>query len=256
MRCIPVILIVLCLTASMLMMARASQAAERVLIFAAASTRDAVEAVIQAFPRDGLTRIAGVYAATSALARQIVDGAPAALFLSANKAWMAHVSAAGVVAEQRDMVRNRLVLVAARGDASVTALTDATTIAALLNGGRLAVAETTGVPAGIYARQALKSLGIWEGLRGRLAQAPNVRVALLLVERGEAPLGLVYSTDARASRAVRPVWTVPAAAHEPIVYPLALLKSATTNPAAAALFSFLLSPDGRRIFADHGFEVE
>lgn len=256
MRRTAVILVMLCLAASLFTMARAAWAQDRVLIFAAASTRDVVEAVIKAFPVDHPTRISGVYAATSALARQIVDGAPAALFLSASSVWMAEVAAAGMVGEQHPVARNRMVLITPRAASAGPTIKDAEDIKKALGNGRLALAETSAVPAGIYARQALRSLGVWPGLRDRLAQAANVRAALLLVERGEVPLGLVYRTDALASRMVENAWTVPASSHAPIIYQLALLSFAESNSVAAALYAFLLSPAGRRIFLDHGFELD
>ena len=234
----------------------AAGAGERALVMAAASARDAMEAAIAAFAPPPGARVEGVYAASPALARQILDGAPAALFLSANRGWMDAVEAAGRVAERRDYLSNRLVLVAPEDAPPPSPIADAAGIAPALAGGRLAVAETTAVPAGIYARRALESLGAWEALRGRLAEAANVRGALFLVERGEAPLGLVYRTDALASKGVRALWTAPADAHPPIVYPLALLKGAENEPAAAAFMAFLLSEEGRRVFAARGFGTD
>lgn len=231
-------------------------AGERVLVMAAASARDAMEAAIAAFAPPAGARVEGVYAASPALARQIIDGAPAALFLSANTGWMDAAEEAGRVAERHDYLANRLVLVAPEDAPPPAPIADAAGIAPALAGGRLAVAETTAVPAGIYARRALENLGAWDGLRGRLAEAANVRGALFLVERGEAPLGLVYRTDALASKGVRALWTVPAEAHPPIVYPLALLAGAADSPAAAAFMAFLLSEDGRRVFAARGFGTD
>lgn len=228
-------------------------AGERVLIFSAASTRDAMEDAIGAFPE---ADIRGVYAATPALARQILDGAPASIFLSANQAWTDEIGKAGLIAKRRDFLRNRLVVIAPSSSGLVAPLKSAAEIPATLAGDRLAIAETTTVPAGIYARQALTNLGAWDAVQEGLAPTSNVRAALLLVERGEAPLGIVFGSDARASSLVRTVLAIPKTAHDPIIYPLALLASTAGSPDAAAFFAFLLSPQGRRIFAAHGFETE
>lgn len=246
---------IIALILSLTTMAQA-QAGDRVLILAAASMRDAVEAVIASRPDPDVGPVDGVYAASSALARQVIDGAPAQLYLSANTAWMDAVEKAGLVADRAILAENRLVVIAPGTATPPPRVRDATDILRGLGDGRLAVAETGAVPAGLYAKQALTTLGVWEALAPRLAQASNVRTALLLVERGEAPLGIVYRSDALASKRVRAVWTFPADAHEPIRYPLALLTAGKDNPAARAFFAFLLSADGARILSDHGFGTD
>ena len=225
----------------------------RVLVFAAASTRDAMDAAIADWRRGRDVEVHGVYASSAALARQIRDGAPAAVFLSANIAWMDAVASHGLLSERRNYLRNLLVLIVNRDMIPSRPVGSAADIGAVLGRNRLALAETTVVPAGIYARKALQTLGVWDGLRDRLAETNNVRGALFLVERGEAPLGLVYRTDALASRGVEAIWNVPEQAHPPVIYQLALLEEAAANPDAVDFFRFLLSADGQRFFTDRGF---
>ena len=253
MRRLALILVMLAMAATMSLGAASARADQRVLVFAAASTRDAMEDAIRAFPQ---ARIKGVYAATSALSRQILDGAPASIFLSANTAWANALEKAGVLETRQNFLRGRLVLVAPSTEPPRLPINRAADIALALAGGRLAMAETRSVPAGIYGRQALTELGVWKVLENQVARAPNARAALLLVERGEAPLGIVYATDALASADVTVAWSIPSTAHDPIVYPLAQIKTAEANADAAAFFEFLASPRGRRIFARHGFETD
>ncbi|MDA9975744.1 molybdate ABC transporter substrate-binding protein [Alphaproteobacteria bacterium] len=253
MRRVVPILVALALTVTICFGASRVSAEQQVLVFSAASTRDAMEEAIRAYPGKG---IRAVYAASSALARQILDGAPASIFLSASKPWADAVDQTGILASRRNFLRNSLVLVSPLGALLSRPILNAEDILPALDGGRLAIAETRSVPAGIYGREALTSLGVWKGLESRIAQAANVRVALLLVERGETPLGLVYQTGALASKAVSTVWRIPESAHSPIVYPLAFIKSAADNPDATGFHTFLISAKGRRIFARHGFQMD
>lgn len=253
MRRLALILAMLAMAATTSLGTASARAGQPVLVFAAASTRDAMEAAIRAFPE---ARVRGVYAATSALSRQILDGAPASIFLSANKAWADELAKAGIFKKRRDFLGNRLVLIAPADTPPAPPVHQASDIPAALLGGRLAMAETRSVPAGMYGRQALTALGVWNAVENQIAPTANVRAALLLVERGEAPLGVVYATDAQASAAVSIAWSIPSTAHDPIVYPLALMNTAEGGDDAAAFFAFLASPDGRRIFARHGFETD
>lgn len=247
------ILVMLAMAATMSLGTAPARAEQPVLVFAAASTRDAMEDAIRAFHG---TWIKGVYAATPALARQILDGAPASIFLSANTAWAAELRNAGLLVKRQDFLRNSLVLVAPSATPPTSPISQAADIPAALAGGRLAMADFRSVPAGIHGRQALSRLGIWGAIENHIAQASNARTALLLVERGEAPLGVVYATDSQASSDVSVVWPIPPTAHDPIVYPLALLGTAEENPDAGAFFAFLASPKGRRIFARRGFGTD
>jgi molybdate transport system substrate-binding protein len=258
MRRFALILAALACATSPITISTTAMAGQTVLVFAAASTRDAMEAAIQAFHSIDIpkTDIRGVYAATSALSRQIIDGAPASIFLSANQAWTDQLEKSGLIRDRRNFLKNSLVLIAPKSTPRPPPIRSPADMIPALSSGRLAIAETKGVPAGIYARQALETLRVWPSLKDRLAQTANVRAALLLVERGEVPLGLVYRTDALASPEVTEIWAVPTSAHAPIVYPLALLTTPANNPKAAAFFAFLASPAGRKIFAAHGFETD
>jgi len=233
---------------------RADAAEERLLVFAAASLQESLDRVLRAWHEDGGVPVEVSYAGSSALARQIEQGAPADLFISADQAWMDYLQARGRlrVESRRDLVGNRLVLVApADSPLQSLPLDREALLAALGRGDRLAVAETDSVPAGRYARQALQSLGVWDALSDRLAQGDNVRSVLSFVARGEAPLGIVYATDARVEARVRVVAEMPAGSHAPIVYPAALLAEA--KPGAIALMMFLDGEHAGRIFADAGF---
>ena len=231
-------------------------AAERVVVLAAASTAHAVDAVIEQFEAGPGDRVVASYAGTSALARQIESGAPADIFLAANAAWMDHVAARGLTRPQSRQVLagNRLVFVAGDGGVAPFEPSPSLDLEALLAGGRLALGNPEHVPAGIYARQALESLGLWSQAKTRLAPAADVRAALALVARGEAPLGIVYATDAALVPDVRVVATVPAALHEPIVYPVARIAGRESS-LAARFFAYLTGPAGRAAFARAGFIV-
>jgi len=229
------------------------------LVFAAASLKEALDAAVDAFVRErGGPRPVVSYAASSALARQIERGAPADLFVSADRPWMDHLEQRGHLrpGSRVALLGNRLVLVApAAQPAPALRLAPGAALAAALGpDGRLATGDVSAVPAGRYAKAALESLGLWPGVSGRLAQTENVRVALALVARGEAPLGIVYATDARAEPRVRMVDTFPEGSHPPIVYPLAL-TAGSRSARAQAFADFLRSPAGAAVFTAHGFPV-
>ena len=223
-------------------------------MFAAASLKDALDDAIAAYWRASGREVKASYAASPTLAKQIEQGAPADLFVSADLDWMDYLDGKGLInrATRGDLLRNSLVLIAPKdsrvGEVTVGPGLD---LAGLLGGGRLAVADVGSVPAGKYAKAALASLGVWQGVEGRLAQAENVRAALALVSRGEAPLGIVYRTDAVSDRRVRVVGTFPAGSHPPIVYPAAL--TATARPGAGAFLAFLRGPEAAAAFARQGF---
>ncbi|MCK2042785.1 molybdate ABC transporter substrate-binding protein [Chromohalobacter sp. TMW 2.2308] len=230
-------------------------AGERVKVFAAASLTDAVDALAEAYERDHDVEIVPVYAASSTLARQIANGAPAEIYLSANEQWMDWLgSQEGVPLTQRhDVLNNRLALIAPR-DSDLEDFTpdETASIAERLGEGRLALGNPEHVPAGIYAKQALTSLGQWTSLAPRLARADNVRSALALVERGEAPLGIVYASDAQASDKVETLGLFPDASHEPIIYPMALIGDAPSD-AAKSLADWLDGRQAAAIFQRFGF---
>jgi molybdate transport system substrate-binding protein len=234
----------------------AARAGEATLVFAAASLKEALDDAIDAYRHASGREVKASYAASSALARQIEQGAPADILVSADLDWMDYVDGKGLIdrATRGDLLRNSLVLVAPKdsrvGEVTVGPGLD---LAGLLGDGRLAVADVGSVPAGKYAKAALASLGAWPGIEGRLAQAENVRAALLLVSRGEAPLGIVYRTDAVSDPHVRVVGTFPAGSHPPIVYPAAL--TATARPGSGAFLAFLRGPEAAAAFARQGFAL-
>jgi molybdate transport system substrate-binding protein len=222
-------------------------------VFAAASLKNALDDVGAAAKRETGVELRASYAASSALARQIEAGAPADIFISADEDWMNYVEKKGLMrlGTRVPLLGNRLVLIAWRDRPVSLRIAPGFAIAVALGDGRLAIADPAVVPAGKYAKAALASLGVWSSVRSRVAPADNVRAALLLVARGEAPLGIVYATDARAERDVIVVDTFPDRTHPPIVYPAAL--TAKASPAATRLLAFLQSSTARAIFARHGF---
>lgn len=226
-----------------------------VTIFAAASTQQAVEAVIAACPTLAGTPCRGVYAASSTLARQIDGGAPADLYVSANMKWMDYLQSHGLIvdASRRVIAANRLVAIAPSGD-SVT-IADQDALLVWLGRDRIALGDPEHVPAGIYAKQALSKLGAWGTLQSRIVAMPNVRAALAVVARGEASAGIVYATDARVTKDVRVVYAFDENLHVPIRYPLALIKN-RDSAAAQRVHALFLSETGRNAFKSAGFQVE
>jgi molybdate transport system substrate-binding protein len=194
------------------------------------------------------------FAASSALARQVEAGAPADLFISADEEWMDTLAANGLIRrESREtMLGNRLVLIAPASSTISLEPAPGFPLASALGSGKLALADPAGVPAGRYAKQALQKLDVWDQVAGHVVAGDNVRAALALVARGEAPLGIVYATDAAAEPKVRVVGTFPAASHVPITYPVAVL-TASRSPQAEALRAFLLSPVAQGVFRRYGF---
>lgn len=224
------------------------------LVLAAASLQEALGDAAAAWTARGHPAPVLSFAGSSALARQIEAGAPADLFLSADEEWMDHVAQRGLLrpGTRVSFLANRLVLIAPAASPLRLAIRPGFPLAGALGAGRLAMADPDSVPAGKYGKAALTSLGVWSAVAPRVARAENVRAALALVERGEAPLGIVYATDARASAKVRVVGVFPATLHPPITYPLARL-STSTSPDAEGFRRFLLSPAGKAIFARRGF---
>jgi molybdate transport system substrate-binding protein len=231
------------------------RAAPPVTVFAAASLTDALRALGQDWAARGNPPPRLSFAASSALARQIAQGAPADLFLSADEPWMDYLQSRGLIAEdtRRSPVGNALVLIAPADRARPIAIARGTDLLALAGGGRIATGDPAHVPAGRYAQAALEWLGQWQALAPRLARADNVRAALLLVERGEAPLGIVYATDAAAARGVAVIGTFPAESHAPITYPFAVTRRAAGNAEARALHAFLAGPEAARTWQRFGF---
>jgi molybdate transport system substrate-binding protein len=250
---------ILSLLAAMAMGMGAARAQEPVTVFAAASLTDALRALGQEWAARGNPAPRLSFAASSALARQIEQGAPAHLFLSADQRWMDYLQERNAIvnATRTSPLGNALVLITpADAPARGVTLARGTDLAALLGPrGRIATGDPAHVPVGRYAQAALTWMGQWDALAPRLARADNTRSALLLVERGEAPFGIVYSTDAAASRAVRVAGTFPAESHEPITYPFALTRRAEGHAQARALLDFLAGPEAAPAWRHFGFTL-
>jgi molybdate transport system substrate-binding protein len=230
--------------------------ANGLVIFAAASLKNALDEIAANWTKDGRMAPKISYGASSALAKQLEQGAPAALFLSADIDWMDYV-------EKKDLIRkdtrinllgNKIVLIAPRDSRVAVNIKPGFDLAQALAGGKLAMANVDAVPAGKYGKAALEKLGAWNSVKGSIAQAENVRAALLLVARGEAPLGIVYSTDAAAEPAVKIVDAFPADSHPPIIYPAAVAKDARSADAKGFL-DYLKSSKARPAFEKQGFTV-
>ena len=230
--------------------------ADGLTVFAAASLKNAMDEVAAGFERETGHAVAASLAGSSTLARQIRHGAPADIFISANPGWMDALERDGLIdpASRFDLLGNALVLVAHGRDAAKVEIAPGLDIAAMLGEGRLAMTLVDAVPAGIYAKAALRSLGAWEAVAPKAAQADNVRAALALVSSGEAPLGIVYATDAAADDNVTVAGTFPADSHPPIVYPAAAV-AASRNPLNRRFLAWLRGPAARAAFERQGFAV-
>lgn len=225
--------------------------AQALTVLAAASLKDALDEVVSFYP----TRPVIAYGSSASLARQIDNGAPADLFISADPDWMDYVDKKNLLAPgtRRNLLGNRLVLIAPVKQPVKLQPAAGFAIAKALGDGRIALAEPNSVPAGKYAKAAFEKLGVWDQVAPRVAAAENVRAALALVARGETPLGVVYQTDANAERGVMVAGVFPAEAHPPIVYPVAALKAAKEG--TLKFLGFLSGPASRAIFEKHGFAV-
>ena len=226
------------------------------VVFAAASLKNALDAVNAAWTGETGKSAVISYAASSALAKQIEAGAPADVFFSADLDWMDHLAEKGLIkaGTRQELLGNAIVLIAPKGRAAKTEIVPGFPLKDLLSGGKLAMAAVASVPAGKYGKASLESLGVWDSVKADVAEAENVRAALLLVSRGEAPLGIVYATDAAADAGVEVVGTFPAASHPPIVYPVAETAEGR-HPDAAALVAFLSGPRAKALFEREGFTV-
>jgi molybdate transport system substrate-binding protein len=225
-----------------------------IIVFAAASMKNALDDVDSAFTKQSGIKVVASYEASSALMKQIEQGAPADVFLSADLKWMDYGAERNLVKTDTrfNLLGNRLVLIAPKNStiADVT-IGPGFDLAALAGDGRIAVGDVRAVPAGLYAKAALEKLGAWAAVEPKLAMADNVRAALVLVARGEAPLGIVYKTDAEIDPGVKIVGLFPEDSHPPIIYPVAL--TANAKPDAATYLSFLRSQAARAIFEHYGF---
>ena len=246
-------LLALCL----LLMPLAARAQE-LTVFAAASLTDAMKDVSAQWAQAGHPPLRMSFGSSSTLARQIEQGAPANLFASADEKWMDYLADKNLIAPdtRKDLLGNDLVLVVPADKPQHVAIKPGFDLLGMIGpNGRIATGDPAHVPVGIYAEQALKKLGLWDAVSPRLARTDDVRSALLLVERGEAPAGIVYATDAAASKAVMVAGTFPADSHDPVSYPFAVVKSGDTLD-ARALMTFLSGPQARDVFVKRGFKVE
>lgn len=246
-----------CVFAAALAMAPAGFAIAQTIVFAAASTTEAVTEIGAAFAAKKLGTIVPSFDSSSTLAKQIENGAPAGVFLSADEQWMDYLDKKNLIAPgtRSDVLGNALVLIAPKADKPARIeIGPGFPLVKMLGDGRLSVGDPAHVPAGIYAKAALEALGVWGDVKDRLAAAENVRAALAFVERGETPLGIVYSTDAAASAKVSVVGVFPEDSHPRICYPVGLVAGHDT-PEARAFLEFLKGPEARAIFAKYGFQA-
>jgi molybdate transport system substrate-binding protein len=227
-----------------------------VTVFAAASLKNALDDVGKAYAAKTGVSVRFSYAASSALARQVESGAPADVFISADSDWMNYVDQKHLIvaASRRDVLSNHLALIAPATSTLKLKIGRGMPIAKALAGGRLSVAGPD-VPAGKYAKASLSALGVWPSVEDRLAQADNVRGALAFVARGEAPLGVVYDTDAKVEPKVKIVGILPDDSHPPIVYPAAVVASSSNPDGAARFLGFLQGPEASKVFQSYGFIV-
>lgn len=234
----------------------ATSAEREVTVFAAASLTNALLDIGKDYEASGGGKVKFSFAASSLLARQIEAGADADLFFSADVEWIDYLAARKMIltATRRDVLSNRLVLIAPAGSTVSLTIAPRFGLAAALGDSRLALADPDTVPAGRYAKAALTALGVWPSVASKLARAENVRAALAYVARGEAALGIVYSTDARAESKVRVVDVFPADTHPAIVYPVALTASAD-GPEAKAFLAYIVSDKAAAVFKRYGFSV-
>ncbi len=225
-------------------------------VFAAASLKNALDAVAADWKEAGNAKPIISYAASSTLAKQIEQGADADIVISADLDWMDYLEERNLIdkASRFSLLGNRLVLIAPKDSKAELTIAPGFPIAGALGDSRLAIAGVEAVPAGKYGKAAFEKLGVWEQVKDKLAQAENVRAALLLVSRGETPLGIVYASDAKADSGVKVVGVFPEDTHPPIVYPAAKLASSKT-PSTGVFLDYLRTPEAVRLFEGNGFTV-
>ncbi len=243
------------LTCLVLAMAGPAQAKD-LLVFAAASLKNAAEDIGKAYEASGGGKVNYSFAASSDLAKQIENGAPAGIYISADTKWMDYLTERKLIAadSRRDLLGNRLVLIAPADSTLAIKLAAGAPLAQALGDGKLAMADPDSVPAGRYGKAALESLQLWSSVEPAVVRAKDVRATLTFVERGEAAAGIVYATDAMVSKKVRIVDEFPASSHPKIVYPIALIAG-QDDAAAHAFYDYLVGPKARGVFLDYGFSI-
>jgi molybdate transport system substrate-binding protein len=229
-------------------------AADNVIVFAAASLKNALDNVNAAWKAETGKEATISYAASSALAKQIEGAAPADIFISADLQWMKYLSDKKLIkaGSEVELLGNRIVLIAPKDSKAETTIAPGFDLAALVADGKLAMADVKAVPAGKYGKAALEKLGVWASVEGKVAQAENVRAALKLVSTGEAALGIVYQTDANADPGVKVIGTFPSDTHEPIVYPIGVTTE-SKNTETEAFVKFVQSAKAKELFEAQGF---
>lgn len=224
------------------------------LVFAAASLADVLDTSVSEYEQESSKRVKVSYAASSVLAKQIEAGSPGQIFISADADWMNYLKKRGFIAgEPFVLAGNRLVLIAPAGSSVNIRIGKGMNLADLLGGERLATGDPSSVPVGKYARAALEYFGEWDAIESRILPLDSVRVALVVVEENEAPLGIVYLTDAKSSDRVRIVGTFPEESHAPIVYPAGIVRGQEKDPEVQAFYDYLRSPEAAALLEENGF---
>jgi molybdate transport system substrate-binding protein len=243
-------------TAFTFMMSTSSSSADKLNVFAASSLKNAIDAVSASWKADTDMETTLTYAASNALAKQIEAGAPADVFVSADLTWMKYLTDKNLIAKGSEvqLLGNEIVLVAPKDSKINLKIENGFNLADAVGDGKLALANVDSVPAGKYGKAALEKLGVWASVEGKVAQSENVRAALKLVDLGEAPLGIVYATDAKADTAVKVVDMFPVDSHAPIIYPAGIV-AASKNSNAAEFLKYLQTDKAKAIFEAQGFVV-
>jgi molybdate transport system substrate-binding protein len=243
-------------TAFTFMMSTSSSSADKLNVFAASSLKNAIDAVSASWKADTDMETTLTYAASNALAKQIEAGAPADVFVSADLTWMKYLTDKNLIAKGSEvqLLGNEIVLVAPKDSKINLKIENGFNLADAVGDGKLALANVDSVPAGKYGKAALEKLGVWASVEGKVAQSENVRAALKLVDLGEAPLGIVYATDAKADTAVKVVDMFPMDSHAPIIYPAGIV-AASKNSNAAEFLKYLQTDKAKAIFEAQGFVV-
>lgn len=235
----------------------ALSASDTVTVFAAASTTNAVTEIGGIFSKHTHVSVRPSFASSSTLAKQIENGAPADIYISANVKWMNYLEQKQIIetGSRIDLLSNRIVLIVpADSNVNRVQIAPGFDLLSIVGDSRLSMGDPDHVPAGIYGKQALRRLGVWDPVERHVARSKDVRAALALVERGEAPIGLVYATDAAITEKVKVVATFPQTSHPPIIYPVALVAG-RRSPATDRFMALLRSPEARTVFEKYGFLV-
>lgn len=237
--------------------AAATAAAQDVTVFAAASLTNALEEIAKIYREKGGGGVKFSFASSSTLAKQIESGAPADIFVSADEQWMDYLAQRNLIeaSTRSSRLGNVLVLITPPGDKRTIDIKPGFDLAGMIGSGKLATGDPAHVPVGRYAQQALTKLGIWEAVVPKIARTDNVRAALLLVERGEAPFGIVYATDAAASGKVDVAGTFPADSYPPVSYPFAILAG-RDRPEVRRFLEFVYGAEAQAVYRKAGFSVK